>query len=114
MERRHRLSRSRDFEAVYRHGRSFASRYVVLYWFPREDADGEPRLGLAVPKSLGSAVTRNRLKRQLRVAWRARLDDVPPGRDYVLLARAGLPEAADSRALDWLGERIDEVLRRVT
>ena len=114
MERRHRLSRSRDFEAVYRHGRSFASRYVVLYWFPREDADGDPRLGLAVPKSLGSAVTRNRLKRQLREAWRARLDDVPPGRDYVILARAGLPEAADSRGLDWLVERIDEVLRRAT
>src|SRR5215210_66776 len=114
VERRHRLSRSRDFEAVYRHGRSFASRYVVLYWFPREDAGGDPRLGLAVPKSLGSAVTRNRLKRQLREAWRARLDDVPPGRDYVLLARAGLPDAADSRGLDWLGERIDEVLRRAT
>ena len=114
MERRHRLSRSRDFEAVYRHGRSFASRYVVLYWFPREDADGDPRLGLAVPKALGSAVTRNRLKRQLREAWRARLDDVPPGRDYVLLARAGLPEAADSRGLEWLGERIEEVMRRVT
>jgi len=114
VERRHRLSRSRDFEAVYRHGRSFASRYVVLYWFPREDADGDPRLGLAVPKSLGSAVTRNRLKRQLREAWRARLDDVPPGRDYVILARAGLPEAADSRGLDWLVGRIDEVLRRAT
>jgi ribonuclease P protein component len=114
VERRHRLSRSRDFEAVYRHGRSFASRYVVLYWFPREDADGDPRLGLAVPKALGSAVTRNRLKRQLREAWRARLDDVPPGRDYVLLARAGLPEAADSRGLEWLGERIEEVMRRVT
>src|SRR5215213_9102307 len=114
VERRHRLSRSRDFEAVYRHGRSFASRYVVLYWFPRERADGDPRLGLAVPKSLGSAVTRNRLKRQLREAWRARLDDVPPGRDYVILARAGLPEAADSRGLDWLVERIDEVLRRAT
>jgi ribonuclease P protein component len=112
LERRHRLSRSRDFEAVYRHGRSFASRYLVLYWFPREDAEGEPRLGLAVPKALGSAVTRNRLKRQLREAWRAQLDDVPRGRDYVLLARAGLPEAADARGLDWLGERIDEVLRR--
>jgi ribonuclease P protein component len=114
VERRHRLSRSRDFEAVYRHGRSFASRYLVLYWFPREDAEGEPRLGLAVPKALGSAVTRNRLKRQLREAWRAQLDDVPRGRDYVLLARAGLPEAADARGLDWLGERIDEVLRRST
>jgi ribonuclease P protein component len=114
VERRHRLSRSRDFEAVYRHGRSFASRYLVLYWFPREDAEGEPRLGLAVPKALGSAVTRNRLKRQLREAWRAQLDDVPRGRDYVLLARAGLPEAADARGLDWLGDRIDEVLRRST
>jgi ribonuclease P protein component len=114
VERRHRLSRSRDFEAVYRHGRSFASRYVVLYWFPREDSDGDPRLGLAVPKSLGSAVTRNRLKRQLREAWRARLDDVPRGRDYVLLARAGLPEATDARGLDWLGDRIDEVLRRAS
>jgi ribonuclease P protein component len=114
VERRHRLSRSRDFEAVYRHGRSFASRYVVLYWFPREDAEGEPRLGLAVPKSLGSAVIRNRLKRQLREAWRARLERVPRGRDYVLVARPGLPEATETRGLDWLGERIDEVLRRAS
>jgi ribonuclease P protein component len=112
VQRRHRLSRSRDFEAVYRRGRSFGSRYLVLYWFVREDADGEPRLGLAVPKALGSAVTRNRLKRQLREAWRAGLESVPPGRDYVLVARAGLPEAAETRGLDWLGERIAEVLRR--
>lgn len=85
----------------------------MLYWFPREEPEGEPRLGLAVPKSLGSAVTRNRLKRQLREAWRAGLERVPPGRDYVLVARDGLPEAAEARGLDWLGERIDEVLRRV-
>jgi ribonuclease P protein component len=113
VQRRHRLSRSRDFEAVYRHGRSFASRYLVLYWFPREDGDnGEARLGLAVPKSVGSAVTRNKLKRRLREAWRAELDRVPRGRDYVLVARAGLPEAVESRGIEWLGERIDEVLRR--
>jgi ribonuclease P protein component len=112
VERRHRLSRSRDFEAVYRRGRSSASRYLVLYWFPREEPDGDPRLGLAVPKSLGSAVTRNRLKRQLREAWRSRLEQVPPGRDYVLVARTGLPEAVEARGADWLGERIDEVLRR--
>jgi ribonuclease P protein component len=114
LQRRHRLSRSRDFEAVYRHGRSFASRYLVLYWFEREERDGDPRLGLAVPKSLGSAVTRNRLKRQLREAWRAGLERVPPGRDYVLVARPGLPEAAESRGLEWLGERVDEVVRRVS
>jgi ribonuclease P protein component len=113
VQRRHRLSRSRDFDAVYRHGRSFASRYLVLYWFPREDDDaGDPRLGLAVPKALGSAVTRNRLKRQLRETWRAGLERVPPGRDYVLVARTGLPEAVEARGLEWLGERVDEVLRR--
>jgi ribonuclease P protein component len=113
VQRRHRLSRSRDFDAVYRHGRSFASRYLVLYWFPREDGvDDAPRLGLAVPKSVGSAVTRNKLKRRLREAWRAGLDGVPGGRDYVLVARPGLPEAVDSRGVEWLGERIDEVLRR--
>jgi ribonuclease P protein component len=114
LQRRHRLSRSRDFEAVYRHGRSFASRYLVLYWFDREEQDGDPRLGLAVPKSLGSAVTRNRLKRQLREAWRAGLERVPPGRDYVLVARPGLSEAAESRGLEWLGERVDEVVRRAS
>ena len=109
MQRRHRLSRSRDFDTVYRHGRSVSTRFLVLYSFPREE-DGEARLGLAVPKALGNAVVRNRVKRQLREAWRASLDEVPSGRDYVLIARPGLPEAADARGFDWLGERVREVV----
>jgi ribonuclease P protein component len=116
VQRRHRLSRSRDFDAVYRQGRSVSTRFLVLYWFGRGDDDGgaEPRLGLAVPKGTGNAVVRNRVKRQLREAWRARLDRVPPGRDYVLIARPGLAEAAEARGFDWLGERIDEVLGKAT
>ena len=110
MQRRHRLSRSRDFDSVYRHGRSVSTRFLVLYWFTREDGEGEPRLGLAVPKASGSAVVRNRMKRQLREAWRARLDRVTPGRDYVLIVRPGLAEATETRGFDWLGERVDEVL----
>jgi ribonuclease P protein component len=113
MQRRHRLSRSRDFDSVYRHGRSVSTRFLVLYWFARDDTDGEPRLGLAVPKAAsGSAVVRNRIKRQLREVWRARLDRVAPGRDYVLIVRPGLPEATESRGFDWLGERVDEVLQK--
>ena len=110
MQRRHRLSRSRDFDAVYRQGRSVSTRFLVLYWFPREDGGGEPRLGLAVPKGNGSAVVRNRIKRQLREAWRSSLPEVQPGRDYVLVVRPGLAEAADTRGFDWLGERVDEIL----
>jgi len=109
VERRHRLSRSRDFDAVYRHGRSVSTRFLTLYWFPRDD-DGDPRLGLAVPKGVGSAVVRNRIKRRLRELWRARLDRIPRGRDYVLIVRGGLPEAAEARGAEWLGERVDEVL----
>jgi ribonuclease P protein component len=113
VQRRHRLSRSRDFDAVYRRGRSVSTRFLVLYWFPREDdPDGEPRLGLAVPKGTGSAVVRNRIKRQLREAWRGRLERVPRGRDYVLIARPGLPDAVESRGFGWLGERVDEVLAK--
>lgn len=109
MQRRYRLSRSRDFDAVYRHGRSVSTRFLVLYWFPRDD-DGEPRLGIAVPKGAGSAVERNRVKRRLRETWRSRLAQIPPGRDYVLIARPALGEALASRDANWLADRVDEVL----
>ena len=82
----------------------------MLYSFDREDTDGEPRLGLAVPKSVGTAVVRNRVKRQLREAWRSLLPDVPRGHDYVLIARDGLMDAVEARGFEWLQERVREVL----
>jgi ribonuclease P protein component len=114
MQRRHRLTRSRDFEAVYRHGRSASTRYLVLYWFSRDEDAVEARLGLAVPRGVGPAVTRNRVKRQLRELWRERLERVAPGCDYVLVVRPGLAEAAEARGAEWLGERLDEVLGKAS
>jgi len=115
VHRKNRLSRSRDFDAVYRQGRSVSTRFLTLYWFSRDGELGDPRLGLAVPKSAGNAVVRNRIKRKLREIWRAKLDseDVPGTNDYVLVVRAGLPEAAEARGHEWLVERVDEVLGRV-
>jgi ribonuclease P protein component len=111
VERAHRLSRSRDFDTVYRKGRSVSTRYLVLHWFNREgEDDGEPRLGIAVPKKLGSAFVRNRMKRRLRETWRALLNEVPRGNDYVLAVREGLPEAAEARGPEWLHERVRETL----
>ena len=112
MQRKNRLSRSRDFDAVYRHGRSASTRFITLYWFARPAEPGDPRLGLAVPKAVGNAVVRNRIKRQLREIWRARLDaeSIDASSDYVLVVRPGLPEAAETRGHDWLAERVDEVL----
>jgi ribonuclease P protein component len=114
VERRQRLSRSRDFDAVYRQGRSVSTRWLTLHWFAREeDSDGISRVGLAVPRAVGTAVARNRLKRQLRAVWSELSGDVPPGRDYVLAARTGLADAATSRDHAWLVGEVREVIGKV-
>ena len=96
---------------MYRQGRSVSTRYLTLHWFPREDDPlGDPRLGLAVPKAVGNAVVRNRLKRQLRETWQELADTVPAGRDYVLAARAGVAEPADTRGHQWLVDQVNDVL----
>jgi ribonuclease P protein component len=114
VQKKNRLSRSRDFDAVYRSGRSTSTRFLTLHWFERsaDDAAPEPRLGLAVPKAAGNAVVRNRIKRQLREIWRAKLDggSLSQTKDYVLVVRPGLPEAVEAQGHDWLVERVDEVL----
>ena len=95
--RRRRLSRSAEFERVYRQGRSKGNRFLVLYAFPRTgevaEEDG-PRLGLTVSRRVGGAVERSRVKRVLREAFWAEAEVLAPEADYVVVAR---PEV---RALD--------------
>jgi ribonuclease P protein component len=115
VERRYRLSRSRDFDSVYRQGRSVSTRLLTLHWFAREgDPDGASRVGLAIPRAVGSAVARNRLKRQLRSVWTELAAEAPPGCDYVLVARPGIAEPATTREHEWLVEQVREILGKVT
>ena len=99
--KRGRLSRSGDFDRVYRDGRSHSNRFLVLYAFPREEDDPEPgedaavRLGLSVSRKVGGAVERNAVKRAIREAFWALADGLPPEFDFVVVARhdsAGLVE----------------------
>ena len=92
--RRGRLSRSGDFDRVYREGRSHANRFLVLYAFPRRDSDDdreEVRLGISVSRKVGGAVERNAVKRGLREAFWSFDERLPRGHDFVLVAR---PDAA--------------------
>jgi ribonuclease P protein component len=103
--KRGRLSRSGDFDRVYRDGRSHSNRYFVLYAFPRGDdseAAGELRLGLSVSRKVGGAVERNGVKRAIREAFWALAEGVPAQHDFVVVARpdsAGLVEREGSRGV---------------
>jgi len=96
--KRGRLSRSGDFDRVYREGQSHANRFLVLYAFPRgEGADGpdDTRLGISVSRKVGGAVERSAVKRALKEAFWSVDPEIPSRHDFVLVARpdvAGLLE----------------------
>jgi ribonuclease P protein component len=108
--RRRRLSGSGEFDRVYRDGRSHASRYLVLYSFPRAEASEGPRLGISVGRKVGGAVDRNRVKRLLREAFWAADERLPDGHDFVLVARPEVGRLAAERGGAGVAEALSELL----
>lgn len=112
--KRGRLSRSAEFERVYRQGRSHGNRYLVLYTFPRgTDPTLEgPRLGLSVSRKVGGAVDRNKVKRLLREAFNAELTRVPGDSDVVIVARPDALELAERAGLQGIREALSELIAK--
>jgi ribonuclease P protein component len=84
----------------------------VVYVFPR--ADAEPaRLGITVPKRVGDAVDRNRIKRQVREAFAGLGPDTARGSDVAVVIRAGLAEAVEANGFAWLASELAGLIEAV-
>ena len=105
------MSRSADFDRVFRSGRSYAGREFVLYVFPRGE-DGQARLGLSVSRKVGGAVERNRVKRLVREAFAREGSELPPGVDAVVVARRDAQALAEREGLHGVRSALAELIGR--
>jgi len=118
--RRPRLTRSADFDRVYRRGRSAASSTFVVYAFSAGSDDTAPagdgeraRLGVSVGRRVGGAVDRNAVKRTLREAFWALESELPADHDFVVVARAGAGDLVRREGLEGVRRELAELLGRL-
>ena len=84
------LKNNRDFQAVYKGGKSKANKYLVMYVLPNDN--NEIRVGMSVSKKVGNSVVRHRLTRLIWEAYRLHKEEITAGVDVVIVAR---PAAKD-------------------
>jgi ribonuclease P protein component len=108
-----RLRRRCDFTATVRRGRRAGRPRLVVHLEVSGGPDGlpvaAPRVGFVVAKTVGGAVVRNRVRRQLRHLVASRLEQLPAGANLVVRA---LPAAAGASSAE-LGSDLDAALTRV-
>ena len=80
------LKKNSDFQKVYRQGKSYANRYLVMYVL--ENHTEGNRLGISVSKKVGNSVIRHHLTRLIRESYRLHEDMFNNGLDIVVIARS--------------------------
>ena len=94
------IKKTREFQKVYKKGKSFANKYLVMYILTNERT--ENRLGISVSKKVGNSVVRHRLTRLIRESYRLNKDLFIKGIDIVIVARTGAKDIDYSKVEDAL------------
>ena len=79
------LKKNKDFQIVYRQGKSYANKYLVLYIM--ENQTEKNRIGISVSKKVGNSVVRHHLTRLIRESYRLQEECFQRGYDLVVIAR---------------------------
>ena len=83
------LKKNRQFQFVYKYGKSYANKYMVMYI--KENGTENNRIGISVSKKVGNSVVRHRVTRLVRESYRLHEAIFNSGLDIVIIAR---PSAA--------------------
>ena len=79
------LKKNKDFQIVYKKGKSFANKYFVMYVYP--NSLNKNRLGISVSKKVGNSIVRHRVTRLVRESYRLQEVHFQCGFDIVVIAR---------------------------
>ena len=82
------LKSNMNFQNVYKNGRSYANKYLVMYVL--ENRTDNLRVGISVSKKVGNSIVRHRLTRLIRESVRLNSGKIAKGYDLVVIARASL------------------------
>ena len=80
------LKKNKEFNLVYNQGKSIASKYLVLYYYNKNDTD-QIKAGFSISKRIGKAVVRNKLRRRLKEIIRDEEDNLKKGYNIIFIAR---------------------------
>lgn len=86
MNKTFKIKKNNEFQYIFKEGKSFANRQLVIYYIKKED-QGNFRIGLSVGKKIGNAVTRNRIKRYLRQSFHELQQTILPTLNIIIIAR---------------------------
>lgn len=81
-----RVKKKKDFQTLFKQGKSLANRYMAIYFMPRKE-NQHIRIGFAVSKKLGTAVQRNKIKRRMRAGIYPLLPQLDKQYDIIIIAR---------------------------